>query len=160
LERYSEALAIITTIARKIVIQISSVRETFDFLLHNKTQANFVKILRPILESLSGDMEIVVSIINEYAGVRSKFTIRVYPAFIYSGLDFFNKKLFFSFFTFFTDERTNSDKYVDTGVRVRSNTGFISGKDTNKAYDMNNIENRLLSSRYHEMDINEESEGT
>lgn len=104
-------------------------------------------------------MEIVISIINEYAGVRSKFTIRVYPAFIYSGLDFFNKNLFFSFFSFFTDERTNSNKYVDTGVRVRSNTGFISGKDTNKEYEMNNIENRILSSRYHEMDINEENEG-
>jgi hypothetical protein len=96
------------------------VRETFDSLLHNKTQANFVKILRPILESLSGDMEIVISIINEYAGVGSKFTIRIYPDFIDSGLNFLKKKIiFFS---------KKSDNYVDTGVKGGSGTSYLSGK--------------------------------
>jgi hypothetical protein len=84
LKRYAAALTKFISILRNIVYEVSSVRDTLKSLLHNKTQAKFVDLLRPILEDLSTDIEILIYILNEHMGVGSGFTVRVLPAAFYS----------------------------------------------------------------------------
>jgi hypothetical protein len=87
LKRYAAALTKFISILRNIVYEVSSVRDTLKSLLHNKTQAKFVDLLRPILEDLSADIEILIYILNEHMGVDSGFTVRVLPAAFYSSWD-------------------------------------------------------------------------
>lgn len=81
--RFGPALGKFINVVSKIVFQIIAIREILERLLHNKTQAKFVKFLKPSLEDLSADMEILVFMVDEYMGIGTSFTIRVYPTFIY-----------------------------------------------------------------------------
>lgn len=87
LKRYAAALTKFISILRNIVYEVSSVRDTLKSLLHNKTQAKFVNLMRPILEDLSADIEILIYILKEHVGVDSEFTVRVFPAAFYSSWD-------------------------------------------------------------------------
>lgn len=82
LQPFGPALGKFTESVRLIVDEISSVRDNLDSLLHNRTQAKFVEILRPILGNLGADIEIVIFIAEEH--LTSAYNIRLYPTFVYS----------------------------------------------------------------------------
>jgi hypothetical protein len=81
LEFFGPALGDFIKIVLLIMDEISSVRDNLDVLLHNRTQAKFVEILRPILGNLGADIEIVICIADEH--LTSNFNIRIYPDFVY-----------------------------------------------------------------------------
>lgn len=83
LEFFGPALGNFIKTVLLIMDEISSVRDNLDVLLHNRTQAKFVEILRPILGNLGADIEIVICIADEH--LTSNFNIRIYPDFIYRG---------------------------------------------------------------------------
>ena len=113
---------------RNVVFEVSSIRDTFKSLLHNKTQAKFVDLLRPILEDLNADIEILIFILDEHMGVGSEFTVRILPAVVRSSWDSFCS-LFYG-----------SSKSVSVGSAISSDNMISSP--------------RVLSSRFHEIDIN------
>jgi hypothetical protein len=88
LQPFGPALEKFIGIVRLVVDEISSVRDNLDSLLHNRTQAKFVEILRPNLGNLGADIEIVICIADEY--LSSAFNIRIYPDFMYSTWAFLN----------------------------------------------------------------------
>lgn len=88
LQPFGPALGQFIEIIRLVVDEISSVRDNLDSLLHNRTQAKFVEILRPILGNLGADIEIVICIADEH--LTSAFNIKVYPEFMYSTWAFLN----------------------------------------------------------------------
>lgn len=73
-----------------------------DALLHNKTQAKFVEILRPILGNLGADIEIVNFIMSEH--LSTAFNIRIYPSFVYKVYYFLEHSLSLAM-DFFIDGR-------------------------------------------------------
>lgn len=81
LQPFGPALEKFIKIVRLVVDEISSVRDNLDSLLHNRTQAKFVEILRPNLGNLGADIEIIICIADEY--LTSTFNIRIYPDFMY-----------------------------------------------------------------------------
>ena len=95
LQPFGSALGKFTDTVRLIVDEISSVRDNLDSLLHNRTQAKFVEILRPILGNLGADIEIVICIAEEH--LTSAYNVRIYPTFVYSAWEALNNavELFF-----------------------------------------------------------------
>lgn len=87
LEFFGPALGDFIKIVLLIMDEISSVRDNLDVLLHNRTQAKFVEILRPILGNLGADIEIVICIADEH--LTSNFNIRIYPDFVYKAWSYF-----------------------------------------------------------------------
>jgi hypothetical protein len=81
LQPFGPALGKFTETVRLIVDEISSVRDNLDSLLHNRTQAKFVEILRPILGNLGADIDIVICIAEEH--LTRAYNIRIYPTFVY-----------------------------------------------------------------------------
>lgn len=81
LQLFGPALGKFIDTVRLIVYEISSVRDNLDTLLHNKTQAKFVEVLRPILGNLGADIEILLFIVDDH--LTSSYTIHIYPAFVY-----------------------------------------------------------------------------
>lgn len=134
LKRYAAALSKFINILRKIVYEVSAVRDTLKSLLHNKTQAKFVNLLRPILEDLSADIEILICILNEHMGLGSGFTIRILPAAVYLSLDSVIHAIFSPFY----------------GSSNITSIGSLVSSDQNMTYSSP----RLASSRFHEIDIN------
>jgi hypothetical protein len=88
LQPFGPALGKFTETVRLIVDEISSVRDNLDTLLHNRTQAKFVEILRPILGNLGADIEIVICIAEEH--LTSAYNIRIYPTFVYTASEAMN----------------------------------------------------------------------
>jgi hypothetical protein len=87
LEFFGPALGDFIKIVLLIMDEISSVRDNLDVLLHNRTQAKFVEILRPILGNLGADIEIVICIADEH--LTRNFNIRIYPDFVYKAWSYF-----------------------------------------------------------------------
>ena len=82
LQLFAPALSKYIDIVRLIVSEITSMRENLNYLVHNKTQAKFVEVLRPILGNLGADIEIINFIISEH--LTTTFHIRIYPNFVYT----------------------------------------------------------------------------
>jgi len=131
LKRYAAALSKFISILKNIVYEVSSVRDTLKSLLHNKTQAKFVDLLRPILEDLSADIEILIYILNEHIGVGSGFTIRIFPIAMVRAIS----ALFYS-------------------PSINSATGSASFSEKN----IPSSPQRLHSTRCHEIDISGDDE--
>jgi hypothetical protein len=138
LKRYAAALSKFISILRNIVYEVSSVRDTLKSLLHNKTQAKFVDLLRPILEDLSADIEILIYILNEHIGVGSRFTVRILPAAFHSSWDSMVSAISALFYS------------PSKGPTIVSS---ISGER-----DMTSSPQRLHSTRNHEIDISGDAE--
>ena len=102
LQLFGPALSTFISTLRSIVSEISSVRDNLDCLLHNKTQAKFVELLRPILGNLGADIEIVMWIMNEH--LTTTYHVRIYPAIIYQSWSFMGD-LVAVIYDYFVDRR-------------------------------------------------------
>lgn len=81
LQLFCPALSAFIDIVRKIISEVISIRDVLDSLLHNRTQAKFVQIFRPILSNLGSDIEILLSIVDEH--LTLSFNVLIYPPVIY-----------------------------------------------------------------------------
>ena len=102
LQLFGPALSTFISTLRSIVSEISSVRDNLDCLLHNKTQAKFVELLRPILGNLGADIEIVMWIMNEH--LTTTYHVEIYPAIVYQSWSFMGD-LVAAMFDYFVDRR-------------------------------------------------------
>ena len=73
---------------RRIISEITSIRDVLDSLLHNRTQAKFVQIFRPMLSNLGADVEILLFIVDEH--LTFSYNVLIYPHFVYAAWTSFN----------------------------------------------------------------------
>ena len=73
---------------RQIISEITSIRDVLDSLLHNRTQAKFVQIFRPMLSNLGADIEILLFIVDEH--LTFSYNVLIYPRFVYAAWTSFN----------------------------------------------------------------------
>jgi hypothetical protein len=88
LQLFCPALSAFIDIVRQIISEIISIRDVLDSLLHNRTQAKFVQIFRPILSNLGSDIEILLFIVDEH--LTLSFNVFLYPPVIYETWSSFN----------------------------------------------------------------------
>ena len=88
LQLFCPALSAFIDIVRQIISEIISIRDVLDSLLHNRTQAKFVQIFRPILSNLGSDIEILLFIVDEH--LTLSFNVMIYPPIIYEAWSSFN----------------------------------------------------------------------
>ena len=88
LRLFCPALSAFIDIVRQIISEIISIRDVLDSLLHNRTQAKFVQIFRPILSNLGSDIEILLFIVDEH--LTLSFNVLIYPPIIYEAWSSFN----------------------------------------------------------------------
>lgn len=73
---------------RQIISEITSIRDVLNSLLHNRTQAKFVQIFRPMLSNLGADIEILLFIVDEH--LTFSYNVLIYPHFVYAAWTSFN----------------------------------------------------------------------
>jgi hypothetical protein len=88
LQLFCPALSAFIDIVRQIISEIISIRDVLDSLLHNRTQAKFVQIFRPILSNLGSDIEILLFIVDEH--LTLSYNVFIYPPIIYETWSSFN----------------------------------------------------------------------
>lgn len=132
---------------RQIISEITSIRDVLNSLLHNRTQAKFVQIFRPMLSNLGADIEILLFIVDEH--LTFSYNVLIYPHFVYAAWTSFN--LFMGKII---------DRLID-GRPTHSGT-LSSNEDQNKALlgNSNNlhneedieVENNPMRNRYFDAD--------
>ena len=131
LQPFGPALEKFIGIVLLVVDEISSVRDNLDSLLHNRTQAKFVEILRPNLGNLGADIEIVICIADEY--LTSAFNIRVYPDFMYSTWSFLNGIAATSFDVLCSRRHQSGASSPSPESRANSSVRISSAKETSSS---------------------------
>lgn len=146
LQLFCPALSAFIDIVRQIISEIISIRDVLDSLLHNRTQAKFVQIFRPILSNLGSDIEILLFIVDEH--LTLSFNVFIYPPIIYETWSSFNL-LVGKIMDRLIDGKTNQQESFPEnqyGRKVsRGRAGIVNNKDIE-------MENNPMRNRYFDAD--------